>query len=300
MRIALAIAQSEFSRLESSAAGVTTAQAEELASLRNQWTEEISVARQKVGYAEQHAMNSEQQIHLMQQEVIAHNNERARIAEQSRQAEAAARQANDLQEDKIKLLSNQMQELMARLDNESRYRARLEAQNTDLKARTELPVRPVHIGTPPGLPDTNRENTTCDRPFMPPLPPEGVVSLAPSHADPNQHGGPLGGGPLRSPDDDGDDDDDDSDDDHRRSKDKKKKDKRRKKSGSRRRRGSPSSSPSSSSSSRRASSSLSSSSSSSGGKLDKKAVKKLIKALTGAASSKDEHDSGKDRVPCIP
>ena len=125
MRIALAIAQSEFSRLESSAAGVTNAQAEEVASLRNQSTEEISVARQKLGYAEQHAMNSEQLIHLMQQEVIAHDNERARIAEQSRQAEAAARQAIDLQEDKVKLLSSQMQELMTRLDSEARYRARL-------------------------------------------------------------------------------------------------------------------------------------------------------------------------------
>ena len=108
----------------------------------------------------------------------------------------------------------------------------LEAENADLRARTELPVRPAHIGTPPGLPDTNRESTTRDRPFMPPLPPEGVVLLAPSHADPNQNGGPPGRGPPRGPDDDGDDDDDDSDDDHRCSKDKekKKKDKRRKKS----------------------------------------------------------------------
>ena len=61
----------------------------------------------------------------MQQEVIAHNNERARIAEQSRQVEAAARQANNVQEDKIKILSSQMQELMARLDEESRHHARL-------------------------------------------------------------------------------------------------------------------------------------------------------------------------------
>ena len=45
MRIALAIAQSECSKLESSAAGVTNAQA--LASLRNQSTEEISVVRQR-------------------------------------------------------------------------------------------------------------------------------------------------------------------------------------------------------------------------------------------------------------
>ena len=182
-----------------------------------------------------------------------------------------------------------MQELMVRLDSESRYSARLEAENADLRARTALPVRPVHMGTPPGLPDTNRESTTGDRPFMPPLTPEGVVSLAPSHADPNQDGGPPGGGPPRRPDDD---DDDDSDDDHRRSKDKKKKkkDRRRKKSRGRRRRRSPSSSPSSSSSRR-------SSSSSSGGKPDKKAVKKLIKALTGASSSsKDEHDTGKPRV----
>ena len=78
MRTALAIAQSEFSNLESSAAGVTNAQAEESASLRNQSTEEISVVRQRLAFAEQRAMNSEQKIHVMQQEVIAHNNERAR------------------------------------------------------------------------------------------------------------------------------------------------------------------------------------------------------------------------------
>ena len=59
MRIALAIAQSEFRRLESSAAGVTNAQAEELASLRNQSTEEISVVTQRLAFAEQHAMNSD-------------------------------------------------------------------------------------------------------------------------------------------------------------------------------------------------------------------------------------------------
>ena len=97
---------------------------------------------------------------MMQQEVIAHNNERARIAEQSRQAEAAARQASDIQEDK-------MQELMTRLDDEVddevKYRARLEAENADLRARSELPVHPTHIGTPPGLPDTNRDSTTGDR-----------------------------------------------------------------------------------------------------------------------------------------
>ena len=160
---------------------------------------------------------------------------------------------------------------MTRLDNEARYRARLEAENADLRARTELPVRPVQIGTPPGLPDINRESTTGDKPLMPPLPPEGVASLAPNHADPNQDGGPLGGEQPRGPDDD---DDDDSDDDRRHSKIKKKKDKGRKKSRGRRRRRSPSSSPSSSSSSKR------SSSSSSGGKLDKKAVRKLIRALT--------------------
>ena len=155
MRIALAIAQSEYTGLENSAVGVTNAQAEELASLRNQSSEEISVARQKLGYAEQHAWSSEQQIHMMQQEVIAHNNERARIAEQSHQAEAAARQASDIQEDKIKLLSNQMQELMTRLDSEVKYRARREAESADLRSRTELPVGPIHVGTPPGLPDTN-------------------------------------------------------------------------------------------------------------------------------------------------
>ena len=237
---------------------MTNAQAEELASLRNQSTEEISVATQKLAYAEQHTIHSEQQIHLMQHEVIADNNQRARIAEQSRQAEAA----NDIKEDKIKILSNQMQELIARLDEESRHRARLEAENADLRARSELPVRPMHMGTPPpGLPDTNRESTGGDRPFMPPLPPEGVVSLASSHVDPNQDGGLPGGEPPKGPDDDDDDgdDDDDSDDDHRRRKDdrkkKKKKDKRRKKSRGRRRRRSPSSSPSSSSSSSRRSSS---------------------------------------------
>ena len=300
MRIALAITQSEFSRLESSAAGVTNAQAR--VSIAE---ESVSVARQKLAYAEQHAMNSEQQIHLMQQEVIAHNNERARIAEQSRQAEVAARQANGLQEDKIKILSNQMQELIVRLDNESRHRARLEAENADLRARTELPVRPMHIGTLPGLPDTSRESTDGDSPFMPPLPPEGVVSLPSSHVDPHQDRGPPGGEPPKGPHDDDGGDDNDSDDDHRRRKDdkkkKKKRDKRRKKSRGRRRRRSPSSSPASSSSSRRSSSSSSSSTSSSpsslGGKLDKKAVRKLIKAITGAASSsKDEHDSDKPRV----
>ena len=176
MRIALAIAQSEYSKLESSAAGVTNAQAEELASLRNQSTEEISVVRQRLAFAEQHAMNSEQQIHVMQQEVIAHNNERPRIAEQSRHMEAAARQANDIQEDKIKILSGQMQELIARLDQESRHRARLEAENADLRAKSELHLRRIHIGTPPGLPDTNRESTGGDGSFRPPLPPEGVVS----------------------------------------------------------------------------------------------------------------------------
>ena len=206
MRIALAIAQSEFTRLESSAAGITNAQAEELASLRNQSTEEISVLRQKLAFAEQPAMNSEQQIHIMQQEVIAHNNERARIAEQSRQVEAASRQASGVQEDKIKILSSQMQELMARLDEESRHRARLEAENADLRARSELPVRLMHIGTPPGLPDTNRESTGGGRPFMPPLPPEGVVS---SHVDPRKDGGPPGGEPPKGPDDDDDGDDDD-------------------------------------------------------------------------------------------
>ena len=295
MRIALAIAQSEYSKLESSATGVTNAQAEELASLRNQSTEEISVVRQRLAFAEQHAMNSEQQIHVMQLEVIAHNNERARIAEQSRHMEAAARQANDIQEDKIKILSGQMQELIARLDQESRHRARLEAGNADLRARSELHLRPVHIGTPPGLPDTNRESTGGDGPFRPPLPPEGVVSVASDHANARKNVGPPGGEPPKGPDDDDDGDDDDSDDDHRRRKGdrkKKKKDKRRKKSRGRRRRRSPSSPPPSSSSSSR-----SSSSSSSGGKFDKKAVKKLLKALTGAASSsKDDQHSDKPRV----
>ena len=295
MRIALAIAQSEFSRLESSAAGVTNAQAEELASLRNQSTEDISVVRQRLAFAEQHAMNSEQQIHVMQQEVIADNNERARIAEQSRHMEAAARQANDIQEDKIKILSSQMQEFIARLDQESRHRARLEAENADLRAKSELPLRPIHIGTPPGLPDTNRESTGGDGSFTPPLPPEGVVSVASDHANARKDVGPPGGEPPKGPGDDDDGDDDDSDDDHRRRKDdrkkKKKKEKRRKKSRGRRRRRSPSSSPPSSSSSSR------SSLSSSGGKLDKKAVKKLLKALTGAAqSSKGDHDSNKPRV----
>ena len=268
MRIALAIAQSEYTRLESSAAGVTNAQAEELASLRNQSSEEISVARQKLGYAEQHAGNSEQQIHMMQQELIAHNNERAKIAEQSRQAEAAARQASDIQDDKIKLLSNQMQELMNRLDSEVRYRARLEAENTDLKARTELPVGPIHVGSPPGLPDTNRESTYGDRIFMPPIPPEGVTLLASSQADPNQGGGPSDDEPPKGPGIDDDDDDDDSDNDRWRNRDKKKQkkkaDKGRKKSRGRRRRRSPSSPSSSTDSSR---------SSSSDKKLDKREVK---------------------------
>ena len=298
MRIALAIAQSEYSKLESSATGVTNAQAEELASLRNQSTEEISVVSQRLAFAEQHAMNSEQQIHVMQQEVIAHNNERARIAEQSRHMEAAARQANDIQEDKIKILSGQMQELIARLDQESRHRARLEAENADLRAKSELHLRPIHIGAPPGLPDTNRESTGGDGPFRPPLPPEGVVSVASDHANARKNFGPPGGEPPKGPNDDDDGDDDESDDDHRRRKDdrkkKKKKDKRRKKSRGRRRRRSPSSSPPSSSSSSRSSSS---SSSSSRGKLDKKAVKKLLKALTGAASSsKHDQDSDKPRV----
>ena len=75
MRIALAVAQSEFTRLESSAACITNAQAEELASLRNQSTEEISLARQKLAF-NQHAMNSERQIHIMQHEVIAHKSVR--------------------------------------------------------------------------------------------------------------------------------------------------------------------------------------------------------------------------------
>ena len=287
MMIALSIAQSDYSRLESSAAGVTNAQAEELASLRNQSFEEISVARQKLGYAEQHAWNSERQIHMMQQEVIAHNNERARIAEPS------PRQVSDIQEDKIKLLSDQMQELMSRLDRETKYRARLEAQNADLRARTEQQVHPIHIGTPPGLPDTNRESTTTERQWMPLIPPEGVASLPPERAEPNQDDGPCGGEPPRGPcDDDGDDDDDyDSNDDRRRNKDKKKKkDKGRKKSRRRRRRRSPSSHCSSTDSS-------DSSASSSGKGLDKKAVKKLIKALTGAASSsKDDPESDKPRV----
>ena len=231
----------------------------------------------------------------MQQEVIAHNNERARIAEQSRHMEAAARQAHDIQEDKIKILSSQLQELIARLDQESRHRARLEAENADLRAKSELPLRPIHIGTPPGNPDTNRESTGGDGVFRPPLRPEGVVSIASEHANAGKGVGPPGGEPPKGPDDDDGDDDDDSDDDHRRRKDdkkkKKKKDKRRKKSRGRRRRRSPSSSPPSSSSRSR-----SSSSSSSAGKLDKKAIKKLLKALTGAASSsKDDHDSDKPR-----
>ena len=136
-----------------------------------------------------------------------------------------------------------MQELMARLDEESRHRARLEAEHADLRAKSEFPVRLVHIGTPPGLPDTNRESTGGDRPFMPPLPPgrEGVVSLASSHIDPRKDGGPPGGEPPKGPGDDDDGDDDDSDDDRRRRKDdkKKKKDKGRKKSRGRRRRRSP-------------------------------------------------------------
>ena len=293
MRIAPAIAQSEFSRLESSAAGATNAQAE-FASLRNQSTEEISVTRQKLGYAEQHAMNSEQQIHLMQQEVIAHNSEHARIAEQSRQAEAAARQANDLQEDKIKILSNQMQELIA-------WTMRLDiVLDLNLRARTELSVRPVHIGTPPRLDfqtPVERVLPATDLSCHPFLRKEwSRLHQATST--------PIKMGDLQV-------------ESHRKgqmtmmammtmfpttiivaAK------MIRKKSRGRRRRRSPSSSPSSSSSSRR-----SSSSSSSGGKLDKKAVKKLIKAITGAASSsKDEHDSDKPRVkeaeknraPCVP
>ena len=239
-------------------------------------------------------MNSEQQIHVMQQEVIAHNKERARIAERSGHMEAAARQANDIQEDKIKILSGQMQELIARLDQESRHRARLEAENADLRAKSELHLRPIHIGTPPGLPDPNRESTGGDGSFRPPLPPEGVVSVASDHAHARKNVGPPGGEPPKGPGDDDDGDDDESDDDHRRRKDdrKKKKDKRRKKSRGRRRRRSLSSSPPSSSSSSR-----SSSSSSSGGKLDKKAVKKLLKALSGAASSsKGDQDSDKPRV----
>ena len=76
--------------------------------------------------------------------VAAHNKKPARIAEQSRQVEAAARQANDVQEDKIKILSSQMQELIARLDEESRHRARLEAENADLRARSEFPVPRTH------------------------------------------------------------------------------------------------------------------------------------------------------------
>ena len=122
-----------------------------------------------------------------------------------------------------------------------------------------------------------------------------MVSVASDHANASKNVGPPGGEPPKGPDDDDDGDDDESDDDHRRRKGdrkkKKKKDKRRRKSRGRHRRRSPSSSPPSSSSSSR-----SSPSSSSGGKFDKKAVKKLLKALTGAASSKDDQDSDKPRV----
>ena len=68
------------------------------------------------------------QIHLMQQEVIAQNNECARIPDQSRQAQAAARHVHDIQEDKIKTLSD-LDERVARLDQEARHRRRLEEQN---------------------------------------------------------------------------------------------------------------------------------------------------------------------------
>ena len=66
--IALSVAQSEYSRLESSAPGATRLQAEEEASLRNQSAEENSVARQKLDFAEQHerhAWRSQRQIHVM-------------------------------------------------------------------------------------------------------------------------------------------------------------------------------------------------------------------------------------------
>ena len=155
MRIALSITQSDCFRLESSAAGVTNAQAEELASLRNQSSEEISVPWQKLNCAQQHA------------------------------------------------------------DSEVKYRARLEAESASFRARTEQLVQPFHIGTPPRLPDTNRESAASDRAWMPPIPLEGVASLAPNQVDPNQGGGPPGGEPPKRPDDDDDDDDDDDSDDDR-------------------------------------------------------------------------------------
>ena len=66
----------------------------------------------------------------------------------SGQAEAAARQAYDVQEDKIKLLSDQMSELMSRFDQETRYRARLEEENASLRAMRDQRVEAIYIGTP--------------------------------------------------------------------------------------------------------------------------------------------------------
>ena len=59
---------------------------------------------------------------------MAQNNECVRIAEQSRRAEAAARHAHDVQEDKIKILSDQVNILSA---SEGEGAPRLFVQRTD-------------------------------------------------------------------------------------------------------------------------------------------------------------------------
>ena len=203
----------------------------------------------------------------------------------AKQTEAAARQAHDIQEDKIKLLSDQMSELMSRLDQETEYRARREEESAHLRAMREQRVEAIHIGTPPGLPEPRRESTTNEKPLLPPIFLEGMTSLPHERIEPKQDDGPPGGAPAEGPcdghddADDDDDDDDDSDAERRRNTDtqkkkkkkkkKKKEDKGRKESRGRRRRRRSPSSPSSSSDF-----SESSSSSSSDQKLDKRAVKK--------------------------
>ena len=118
----------------------------------------------------------------MQQEVTAPNNERARSAEQSRQAEAAARRARDVQEGKIKTLSGQMIELMFRLDQKSRYCARLEEENASLRAIRDQRIETINIGNPPGLSETQRDSSVPEKTVLPPtyIPPEGATFLPPS------------------------------------------------------------------------------------------------------------------------
>ena len=108
----------------------------------------------------------------MQQEVIAQNNERARVAEQSRQAEVAARHAHDVQEDKIKILCDQMKELLSRLDQEARHRMRPEEQNDSVRAGRDQRIETINIGTPARLPETRRESPVPEKPVLSSIFPE--------------------------------------------------------------------------------------------------------------------------------